>query len=461
MTSVVRRAVDHYHELLSDELAGESQAALEAELRSRGLFFGERPLCTVLRPRFLAPEHYRFLRSRCAVLLRAFDRAYRAALTSDVVRRQFGLTEWEEALVPEDPGFSDPSPTSRIDAFYFPEQGDLSVTEYNAETPAGTAYNDALSEVFLALPVMRQFLRRFDVRPIPARHGVLNALYEAYGQWGGGRGGHGGRGSRAAPRIGILDWREVPTYSEFVLFAEYFRAHGLDVVIGDPREAELRNGAFLLGGAPVDLIYKRVLLAELVARGGCDHPVIRAVRSGAVCMVNPFRCKILHKKASLAVLSDERNAKLFSVVERRAIDAHVPWTRTVVEQKTLHGGRTVDLVPFILAQRDRLVLKPNDEYGGKGIVLGWEVDDVAWQRAVGAALAEPYVVQERVPIPSEQFPSLVDGRVTYADRILDTNPFACHGAYVEGCLSRLSTAALVNVTAGGGSQVPTFLVEAR
>jgi len=455
MTSVVRRAVDHYHELLSDELAGESQAALEAELRSRGLFFGERPLCTVLRPRFLAPEHYRFLRSRCAVLLRAFDRAHRAALTSDVVRRQFGLTEWEEALVPEDPGFSDPSPTSRIDAFFFPEQGDLRVTEYNAETPAGTAYNDALSEVFLALPVMRRFLRRFDVRPLPARHGVLNALYEAYGQWGG------GRGSRAAPRIGILDWREVPTYSEFVLFAEYFRAHGLDVVIGDPREAELRNGAFLLGGAPVDLIYKRVLLAELVARGGCDHPVIRAVRSGAVCMVNPFRCKILHKKASLAVLSDERNAKLFSVVERRAIDAHVPWTRTVVEQKTLHGGRTVDLVPFILAQRDRLVLKPNDEYGGKGIVLGWEVDDAVWQRAVGAALAEPYVVQERVPIPSEQFPSLVDGRVTYADRILDTNPFACHGAYVEGCLSRLSTAALVNVTAGGGSQVPTFLVEAR
>src|SRR5207249_732924 len=94
-----------------------------AELRSRGLFFGERPLCTVLRPRFLAPEHYRFLRSRCAVLLRAFDRAYRAALTSDVVRRQFGLAEWEEALVPEDPGFSEPSPTSRIDAFYFPEQG--------------------------------------------------------------------------------------------------------------------------------------------------------------------------------------------------------------------------------------------------------------------------------------------------------------------------------------------------
>src|SRR2546426_8987371 len=59
---------------LSDELAGESQAALEAELRSRGLFFGERPLCTVLRPRFLAPErseeHTSELQSPCNIVCR-------------------------------------------------------------------------------------------------------------------------------------------------------------------------------------------------------------------------------------------------------------------------------------------------------------------------------------------------------------------------------------------------------
>ena len=32
-----------------------------------------------------------------------------------------------------------------------------SYTEYNAETPAGAGYNDALTELFLALPVMRGF----------------------------------------------------------------------------------------------------------------------------------------------------------------------------------------------------------------------------------------------------------------------------------------------------------------
>ena len=38
-----------------------------------------------------------------------------------------------------------------------------------------------------------------------------------------------GRGARESPRIAILDWREVPTYSEFLLFRDYFRSQGLDV----------------------------------------------------------------------------------------------------------------------------------------------------------------------------------------------------------------------------------------
>jgi len=434
---------------------GECQATLDAELRRRGLFFGDRPLCTVLRPRFLTAEQYRYLQQRCAILLRAFDRAYHAAFADAALRRQFGLVDWEEALIERDPGFADASPISRIDAFYLPEQDVMHLTEYNAETPAGAAYGDALTEAFFALPVMRPFMRRFDVRPLPSRHGVLHALLGAYAQWGGG----GKRG--ATPRIAILDWREVPTYNEFVLWVDYFRARGLEARIVDPRETELHGGRLVADGEAIDLIYKRVLISELVERGGPNHPVIRAVQSGAVCMVNPFRCKLLHKKASLAVLSDERNVGLFSGDERQAIDAHIPWTRVVAERKTRHEDRPVDLVPFIIDQRERLVLKPNDAYGGAGIVLGWEVDGATWERAVRVALTEPFVVQERVPIPSEPFPSVVDGRVVLADRILDSAPFAYQGTHVEGCMTRLSTAALVNVTAGGGSQTPTFVVEPR
>ena len=47
------------------------------------------------------------------------------------------------------------------------------------------------------------------------------------------------------------------------------------------------------------------------------------------------------------------------------------------------------------------------------------------------------------------------------DRLQDTNPYVFYGEYMEGCLTRLSTQALLNVTAGGGSTVPTMLVNPR
>jgi uncharacterized circularly permuted ATP-grasp superfamily protein len=211
----------------------------------------------------------------------------------------------------------------------------------------------------------------------------------------------------------------------------------------------------------VHIIYKRVLISELVMRGGLEHPVIQAVRDHAVCMVNPFVCKVLHKKASLAVLSDEANAHLFSADELRAIEIHVPWTRVLEERQTTYYGARVDLLPFLAQNKDLFVIKPNDEYGGKGIVLGWEVDQAEWEASLRAALSEPSIVQKRVSLPKFPYASFIEGRVEIYDRMLDTNPFLWYGDYACGCLTRLSTVSLLNVTAGGGSTVPTFVVDKR
>jgi hypothetical protein len=374
-----------------------------------------------------------------------------AAVADRTVRAQFRLTSWEEDLALEPPGFPWVSPVSRLDAFFADDDG-LRFTEYNAETPAGPLFNDVLTEVFFALPAMRQFARHWDVRPLPARHNVLHALLSAYESW---------SGTRNLPRIAVFDWLDVPTRREFSLFQEYAERQGVQCIIADPRDAELRAGKLIVDGAPVDLIYKRVLISELIERCGVDHDVVRAVRQRAVCMVNPFACKILHKKASLAVLSDERNAHLYTEAQRDIIAANIPWTRVVEERRTMFDGGAVDLIPFIAEHRDQFVLKPNDEYGGKGIVLGWEATESHWAETLRTALREPYIVQERVMLPSEPYPSVVDGRLHLAERMLDTAPYVVYGQFVDGCLTRLSTAALLNVTAGGGSSVPTLLVEKR
>jgi hypothetical protein len=452
--AVAREAIARWHGLLQDAgLAAESAERMDEEHRRRGMYFGDRPLCSVLRPRLLTTGQYRWIRREIAALMRAFTRIHERAIADPDFRARFRLLDWEETLVHDDPGFSSPSPTSRLDAFFSSDEQTLLFTEYNAETPAGPAYMDVLSEVFLGLPVTGEFLRSHVLHPLPARHGVLHALLGAWREFSGGRG---------LPRIGILDWSDVPTRSEFIFFQDYFRSHGMQAEIHDPRECEYRDGKLVApGGFQIDFIYKRVLIDELVLRMGMESDVVRAVRDRAVCMANPFRCKIVYKKASLAVLGDERNAEMFDADELAAIRAHVPWTRVVEERRTEKDGASIDLLPWIAANRERLVLKPNDDYGGRGIVLGWLVGDDEWQATIGTALEAPYVVQERIVLPQEPFPSWVDGGVQVTDRMVDIAPYVTNTAHVDGCLTRIATDPLLNVTAGGGSSVATFLVEER
>ena len=108
------------------------------------------------------------------------------------------------------------------------------------------------------------------------------------------------------------------------------------------------------------------------------------------------------------------------------------------------------------------MLKPNDEYGGKGVFIGWEMSDADWERALADALRASYVVQEKVELQRRSFPELRSRsrrEIPFRDVVVDLDPFVFQGE-VEGFLTRLSGSSLANVTSGGG-QVPGFVVEPR
>jgi uncharacterized circularly permuted ATP-grasp superfamily protein len=142
------------------------------------------------------------------------------------------------------------------------------------------------------------------------------------------------------------------------------------------------------------------------------------------------------------------------------VAAHVPWTRVVRPGPTTYQGERVELLDFIARNRERLVLKPNDEYGGSGVVLGWTVDADAWRAALAAAQRGPWVVQERVPLPEEPYPSWDAAHgLRITPRFVDSDPCVFGtGAGLEaaGCLTRIAATPLLNVSAGGGAAPPTF-----
>ena len=353
-------------------------------------------------------------------------------------RAQFGLDRLGGAADRRSIRLRDAEPDSRLDAFFVAERtgcGSPSTTPRRRRAPATTTRS---TEVFYGLPVMREFLRQYDVRPLPARHGVLHALLDAYEQWRGRA-----RRRRASPSSTGARCRR---YSEFVLFQDYFKRQGIECVIVDPREVEYRRRqAPRPATSTITLIYKRVLISELVERGGHGPPGRARRARRAVCMVNPFRCKLLHKKASLAVLSDERNAACSAPTSGAPIAAHIPWTRRGRGAHDASSTASRSTCPVRRsANREQLVLKPNDDYGGEGIVLGWD----GGRRGVGGGgrrrrSTEPYVVQERIALPSEPYPSAGRraGRCS-TDRMLTPAPSSAHGESVDGCLTRISTGAL-------------------
>src|SRR5258708_26704404 len=101
----LREAIESYHDLLTDELARASQAQLDDQQQRRGLFFNQRPLCTVLRPRFMTPEQYRFLQTRVRPLLHALGKVFHVALEDANFRAQFAPPDWEGQLLRHAPGF--------------------------------------------------------------------------------------------------------------------------------------------------------------------------------------------------------------------------------------------------------------------------------------------------------------------------------------------------------------------
>src|SRR5258707_266223 len=446
--------VEEWHAILKATLL--RVPALPEELfkrmRKARLTFGDRVHCPFLRQFFLSPGDEERVRIVAETIADLGERVASMALDHKDLFPQLHLREEEERLARIPTGYGRASTASRLDAFLLPDS--LKFAEYNGESPAGAGYAERLGEIFRELPMMGKFAQMYEVHSYPLSARLLDALITTYMDWG---------GSSAKPQIAIVDWEDVPTTSEFEILQERFERMGMPTLIADPRQLEWDGKSLLAQDKKIDLVYRRVLINDIVAKPAECSALVKAYSANAVCVANNFRCKIPHVKAFFAVLTDEQNGALFSHGERELIRKHIPWTRVVADVGTAHYGQRIELLAFIRKERENLVLKPSDEYGGSGVTLGWETSEADWDAAIERALSTKngvWITQERIPIRREVFPYIADvGKVDYRDMLVDFAPYLFRGKLC-GFLTRLSATGLANVTSGGG-QVPAFRVSPR
>jgi glutathionylspermidine synthase len=433
------RAIAEYHELLAadETLTAATFEKLRSAMRKSRLLYGERPIGIALRPHLLHHKQFQRLSQAAQRVTSALEKVAAAVVQDPTLMEELGLTEAEHKMMLVDPGFSTAGVTTRLDAFV--RNDEIKFVEYNAENPSSLSDQEELNRLLFELPAMTSFARRYRLRQFSPVERLLETLLSTYREWGG----------TGAPNIAILDWENLPTSNEFVLLRDRFAAHGVPTIICSPDDLEYRDRQLRCGAFRIDLVYKRVIIHEFLARYDDTHPLIRAYVNHDVCLVNPFRCKIMHKKAVFEMLTDEQRHDWFTANETEAIRHSIPWTRRVSDRKTKREGRKIGLLEFIRKNRSRFVLKPNDDYGGHGVYFGAQMNEREWESAIETALSADYIVQDALDLHTELFPIFSETEWKLQPMFVDTNPFLFRGN-VCGAMVRLSSSPIVNVTSGGG-----------
>jgi hypothetical protein len=449
--TLVGEAIARYHKLIESEPYIDLAWAHALQDRIKAEKLDGRPVSPVLRPHFLTNRDYVALERASATLLSAVERVQQTALANPVLLARLQLLPAERMMAAADPGYSAFSVTGLLDSAV--NDGVVRFTGYGADVPAGVLYGEALADVYYDCPPMKEFRKKYKLKKLGGTKPLLAAMIKAYKESG---------GKQKKPRIAIVEFRQpfqTAANSDYAQLAEFFTREGYPAEVVAPEQLDYRNHELRRGDFLIDVVYRRINLQEFLVRYDLNHPLVRAYKDRAVCMVNSFRAEMGSKRALFDLLTDDQVTASFPAAERKAIKDFVPWTRVVQAAKTTHKGHTVDLPEFVMKHRAKLVLKPNDDSAGSHPVRGADVDDLTWEKALRQAMRTPSVVQEMVEPTHAVFPLMQFGSLMMKDMTVHVHPHAFLGQ-AHGASSWLSVAGSAGFSTLAGL-APTFLLEGK
>jgi hypothetical protein len=450
VTELLTAATERWLELVAeDPQLDERREELERIQVERYLRLADAPVCRVLRPHFISREQADVAAAAARALVSALVKVARALRDGALPLESVGpFDERELALASLETGFEEPIPCARLDGFA--ADGGFGVCEVNAQTFAGINDQDGLAELFCELEVFRRFSLEFALTGGPTlADSLARTALAIWRAWGG----------RGTPAAAIVGWRENPCMYEWQAIGRRLESAGVPTRYADPRDLEYRGGRLCHGDRWIDMVLRRSQARVWAARWDDIRPLRRALRDHAVCLLNPFSTALVDRKATLAVLTDQRNRGLFSGPELQAIARHVPWTRRLRDSSTTGpDGVPIELAEWTRGHREELVLKPSGAYGGEGVVIGGDATAAEWELALAAGLNGDHVVQRRLAAPRVPFPTLAPG-LPVRELVVDTNPAVFLGR-VGGFYARASAGNVTNGH-GDGNSLPVFVVDGR
>ncbi|MBS2962954.1 glutathionylspermidine synthase family protein [Actinocrinis puniceicyclus] len=304
----------------------------------------------------------------------------------DISKRQAALMQ----RIPRDR----PTLFGRADLYHDGER--LKLLEFNVGTQLGGIDQAQVPAALLTAEPFRAFADEHGLDYVHTGRQIAKALREAAEPVTAG----------AEPVVALLEAdgaleRLMPLMRSFI---EMLRGCGLDIRLGEVSQTRYLDGKLVLDGTPIDVVLRYFSVNQICQDPKGEEavePIFRAHEAGGTVLLTTLDSFLYSSKGCLALLSDPYWRGAFTAAESDLVDRVLPWTRKL----------TADLVEQCRDRRESLLLKPANDYGGHGIVVGWTTTDADWNEALRANCERGYVVQERVVPRREPVVDPVTGRV--------------------------------------------------
>jgi hypothetical protein len=459
MTGILQRINADFADTLAQTDPGAQMRTLAERMTDKQMLMEGKLFPTFLKPYFVDKEVIPLLRNVTRNLIASLNRIGDLYFHEGLFRDQIRMAGRVADLAAIDPGYPGHQIINRLDIFYIPDTGELKLLEYNCGDPSGMGWHDQMLEMFLDLPVIQKLQQKYNFHVDWLVKSHFKTFFKKYREWCAQK----GVVPESKPNISFVCKRDSTVLGDFLAFVEYYQAMGYDTEFGDPRDFVYDGKTLLLRGKPIHLIYRDAIDDVILDPYWDDsQQLVQALRDNAVCFVNPVSAASGDWKSILEILTDAQYAKYFSVEQQETHHRHVPWTRTLLDKKSDYRGEPVDLLPFVRNHKDMLVLKPNDGYGGFGVLVGRFTDSKTWNALIDKAINEKiiYTVQDFVSIPKDEFPVVENGEFKgFAPKNVNLNLWSHDGDFA-GAFVRAAEGSVINVHQGGG-MVPVFFVSEK
>lgn len=217
-----------------------------------------------------------------------------------------------------------------------------------------------------------------------------------------------------------------------------------NVLVGSFEDLIFKKNTFYYREKKIDIMRRGCELSKLKKIPGLLQKIILAENNNNLKVINNFKMRLLGHKSLLAILHNEKYAKLFSKTEIGAIKLLVPNTYKLEEVK----------LKDILSNKDSWVLKPSDLAEGDGVTIGSSVSNKKWRENLENALINKnkWILQEKIEIPKETF-NIIGKTTKSFNAYYDLCPhiFLIDKRTTFGnILVRFSGSEILNIMRGGG-----------